>query len=179
MNAPSALMRPGLMQHWPALAFLASALMLGAAHAFEAAGYRPCALCLRQREVYWAAMALGAAGLVAPRLWANPFLPRTTCALLGGAFLVGAAVATYHAGVEWKFWPGPATCTSTGGGAISVEDITAALGSSVKVVPCDEAAWRDPVLSLSMAAWNALVSLGLTVVSFAAAAAPVVRTSNE
>ena len=38
------------------------------------------------------------------------------------------------------------------------------------VVPCDKAAWRDPVLSLSFAGWNAVISLVLMVVAFAAAA---------
>lgn len=170
---------PLLKRHWPLAALLASALVLAGAHAFEAFGYRPCALCLRQREVYWAAIGIAAAGLLAPRFWNNPFLLRAVCALLGGAFLVGAAVATYHAGVEWKFWPGPTTCASVRTGALSVEDITKALSHVSRVVPCDEAAWRDPVLSLSMAGWNAVISLGLTAMSFLFAASPVQRTSHE
>ena len=174
MNAVTTLKR-----HWPLFALIASALVLAAAHAFEAAGYRPCSLCLRQREVYWAAMGISAAGLVAPRLWANPLLPRAVCALLGGAFLVGVAVATYHAGVEWRFWPGPTTCTNVSTGVLTVEDITSALTQRPKAVPCDQAAWRDPVLAVSMAGWNALISLGLTLMSFFAAATPVQRTSNE
>jgi disulfide bond formation protein DsbB len=168
-----------LRRHWPVAALLASAAMLATAHAFQAAGYRPCLLCLRQREVYWAAIAIAVAALVAPRLWKSPFLPRAGNALLGGAFLVGFGVAAYHAGVEWKWWPGPATCANLGGGAITADDIAAALGASVKVVPCDEVAWSDPVLNLSMAAWNALVSVGLSGFSFFAAAAPVERTPDR
>jgi disulfide bond formation protein DsbB len=168
-----------LRRHWPLVALLASAAMLAAAHGFEAAGYRPCALCLRQREVYWAAIAIAAAALAVRRVWRNPFLPRGANALIGGAFLVGLAVAAYHAGVEWKWWPGPTTCTSVNTGAISVADITAALAGHVKVTPCDEAAWRDPVVHLSMAGWNALVSLGLAGFSFFAAAAPIERPDND
>jgi disulfide bond formation protein DsbB len=168
-----------LRRQWPVVALLVSAAMLAAAHAFEAAGYRPCLLCLRQREVYWAVIAIAAAALALPRLWKNPFLPRGANALIGGAFLVGLYVAAYHAGVEWKWWPGPTTCASVSTGAITAEDITAALGSSVKAVPCDEAAWRDPVVQLSMAGWNALVSLGLAGLSFFAAAAPVERSDND
>ncbi|MDX2233055.1 MAG: disulfide bond formation protein B [Hyphomonadaceae bacterium] len=168
-----------LRRHWPLLALLASAAMLAGAHAFEAAGYRPCSLCLRQREVYWAAIAIAAAALVATRFWKGPFLPRGANALIGGAFLVGASVAVYHAGVEWKFWPGPTTCQTVTSGALTVDDITAALGGAVKAVPCDEAAWRDPITGLSMAGWNALVSFALAGFSLFAAAAPVTRTDHD
>ena len=164
-----------IKRHWALHALLAAAAVLAAAHLFELYGYRPCALCLRQREVYWAAIAIALVGLAAPRLWKNPFLPRAICALLGGAFLVGAAVAIYHAGVEWKFWPGPTTCASVRTGALSAEDILKALNSVTRAVPCDEAAWRDPVVRLSMAGWNALVSLALAGVSFLAAATPIAR----
>ncbi len=166
-------------RHWPLVALIASAAMLATAHAFEAAGYRPCALCLRQREVYWAAIAMAAAALVLPRLWPNPLLPRGANALIGGAFLAGAAVAAYHAGVEWKFWPGPTTCANVATGAISADDIAKALAGSVKAVPCDEAAWRDPVAGLSMAGWNALVSAGLAGFSFFAAARPIARPEHD
>ena len=169
-----------MKSHWVIAALIASAAMLTGAHAFEAFGYRPCALCLRQREVYWAVIAIAAIGLVAPRFWKSPFLPRAICALLGGAFLVGAAVAIYHAGVEWKFWPGPTTCSSVHtGGALTADDIAKALSSATKVTACDEAAWRDPVVKLSMAGWNALVSLALAGLSFVAAATPIARQDND
>lgn len=172
-------MTAAIKTHWAVAALLASAAMLAAAHGFEAFGYRPCALCLRQREVYWGAIAVAVVGLVLPRFWKSPFLPRAICALLGGAFLVGAAVAIYHAGVEWKFWPGPTTCSGAHAGALTAEDIAKALGSVTRVTPCDEAAWRDPVVKLSMAGWNALVSLGLAGLSFVAAATPIARPDND
>ena len=168
-----------LKRHWIIVALFASAAMLAGAHAFEALGYRPCSLCMRQREVYWAAIVIAAAGLILPLVWKSPFLPRAVCALLGGAFLVSLAVATYHAGVEWKFWPGPTTCTNVSNSVLSAEDIAAALNGAVHAVPCDEAAWRDPVVKLSMAGWNALVSLALAGLSFLAAAMPIVRTDND
>lgn len=168
-----------LKRHWVLVALLASAALLAGAHAFQAFGYRPCSLCLRQREVHWAIVGIAAAGLVLPRVWKSPFAPRAVCLLLGGAFLVSTAVAAYHAGVEWKFWPGPTTCTNVSGGALSADDIAKALGGSVKAVPCDEAAWRDPVLQVSMAGWNALVSLALAGLSFLAAATPIVRPGRD
>jgi disulfide bond formation protein DsbB len=156
-------------RYWPAVAAAAAAATLGVAHAFEAAGYEPCSLCLRQREVYWGVLAIAGASAI---VWARKpesRLTRAVEALLGAAFLTGALVAIYHAGVEWKFWPGPETCAIGDAGAISADDIAAALGRGGPAVACDEAAWRDPVLRLSMAGWNALISLALAFGSFRAA----------
>ena len=51
-----------LARHWPWVALLASAALLGIAHAFETFGHlAPCELCLKQRELYW--LAAGIAGL--------------------------------------------------------------------------------------------------------------------
>ncbi len=122
--------------------------------------------CLRQREVYWAALGLALAGLVATKLRLIPTW--LTAFLLGGVFALGAVVAAYHAGVEWKWWPGPATCSSTGLAAVTSADLMAILdGARVRAPACDEAAWR--MAGLSMAGWNALVSLALAAISFAVA----------
>jgi disulfide bond formation protein DsbB len=147
-----------LASHWQLLAAIAALAMLAVAHAFEAAGFLPCELCLRQREVYWAAAAVGLAGFAARRMWRRPMLRRAFSVVLGVVFLVGAGIAAYHTGVEWKFWPGPTTC---GGGAGGNGFNPSDLDKPVIIVPCDEAAWRDPVLHLSMAGWNTLVSLAL------------------
>ncbi len=155
--------------HWPLAALLASAFMLAAAHGFEAFGYPPCALCLRQREVYWAIIGVSAIVLLANRLRPSPSAARVFVLLIGAAFLWGAGVAAYHAGVEWKFWPGPETCTG-GAGRLHPRDISKALEGPQIVVMCDEAAWR--VLGISMPGYNALISLGLAVLSFFAARRP-------
>ena len=155
-------------RYWPAVCAAAAASLLALAHAFEAAGYEPCALCYRQREVLWAVLAISLAGAW---IWARRpegRLTRAVDAVLGGAFLTGAIIAAYHAGVEWKFWPGPPTCVAGAGGMTS-DDILGALSRGGPVALCDEAAWRDPVLRLSMAGWNALISLGFAGASFVAA----------
>lgn len=160
--------------NWPILAILASLAMLAGAHAFEIFGkMAPCPLCLRQRDVYWAAMAMAAAGLV---LWQRKPANRYLVALntmLGLVFLTGAIVATYHAGVEWKFWAGPAGCS--GGGATGIEDIDllATLGKRIATVSCSEAPWR--MFGISMAGYNALASAALALVSFAAASVTFYR----
>jgi disulfide bond formation protein DsbB len=154
------------LEHWPLLALAASALMLGAAHAFETfGGLAPCLLCLKQREVYWTAATVAVIAIVLSRsAWAER-VRKPALFLLALIFLYGAGLAAYHAGVEWKWWPGPTACA--GGGAVAADDLVGLLkGGKVKPPSCDEAAWI--FLGVSMAGWNALVSLGLAAVSAAA-----------
>jgi len=152
-----------LLDHWPLAAACASAAMLAAAHAFETFGhYAPCHLCLYQRDVYWAALSVGVVGFALGYMrfsWAR----RGADALLALLFLTSLGVAAYHAGVEWKWWPGPASCT--GGGHVDAGELAAFMRGTAKVsVPqCDQAAWR--MFGLSMAGYNAIISLGLTVLS--------------
>ena len=146
---------------WPALALTASAAMLATAHAFERlGGYAPCLLCLKQREVYWVAGGIALAGLALLRTRAGQALRPWLALVLAAAFLFGAGLAAYHAGVEWKWWPGPGACAGAGGSVADL-DMSGLLDGTLRVRPpaCDEAAWR--LLGLSMAGWNALVSLGL------------------
>jgi disulfide bond formation protein DsbB len=153
-------LRP-FLDRWRLVAVLVAAGMLATAHAFETfGGYAPCTLCLRQREVYWVAGGVALAGIVASRL---PGLARFRWlfdAALALIFLVGLGTAIYHSGAEWKWWPGPTTCSSTGKG-VDLSDLSAIANGTAKVKPpaCDQAAWR--FLGLSMAGWNALISLKL------------------
>ena len=71
-------------------------------------------------------------------------------------FVWSVYLGAYHAGVEWKFWAGPSACTSQGG-ALDLSQLSNL--NAVKSVPCDVVQWRDPVLKLSLAAYNALLSL--------------------
>jgi len=161
-------LRP-FLDRWRLCAVLAAAAMLATAHAFETfGGYAPCTLCLRQREVYWAILALGLAFMALVRAPGGPRWRAATCWVLGLAFLVGAGVAIYHAGAEWKFWPGPQACGSTGASQVSAADMQAFLaGEKVRPPACDQAAWV--FLGLSMAGWNALISLILAALSGLAA----------
>lgn len=148
-----------ILRRWPMFAFLASAAMLAIAHAFQTFGHlAPCHLCLKQREVYWVALAI--AGLAGVAL----FTPLKDAARsFGGAalaliFLYGAYLAGFHAGAEWKWWPAPQTCASAG--AASFAAMQALIHGAAAATPaCDKAAWV--FLGLSMAGWNFLASLGL------------------
>ena len=153
-----------LRNAWPAFAAAASLAMLATAHAFETfGGYAPCNLCLRQREIYWGALWVALAGMALVRL--RRLSPRALDLMLAAGFLAGATVAAYHAGAEWKWWPGPTSCS--GGGGVALHDLSSLLaGAKVHPPACDEAAWR--LFGVSMAGYNTLISLGLASAGFVA-----------
>jgi len=129
---------------------IAAATILGALAFEHLGGYAPCPLCLQQRYAYYFAVPASAIAFFAARAEAAG-IARILLALIGLAFLINAVVGVYHAGVEWKWWEGPATCA---GGF----DLTWGEGGIVDtpVIRCDEASWR--FLFLSFAGWNAVVS---------------------
>ena len=91
----------------------------------------------------------------------RPRLGWIVCALLAIVCAASAVLAAYHAGVEWKWWPGPTSCTTAGVHKVTAADMSALLaGAQQHVVQCDVAAWR--LLGLSMAGWNAVAALVLT-----------------
>ncbi len=153
-----------VLKNWLLTALLVSAAMLAIAHGFQTfGGLSPCTLCFKQREVYWAAGYLAAAGLVISYIPAGKRFVWLVNLLLAAVFAYGVYLAVYHAGAEWKFWPGPAACAS-GGQHVSAADLAAVLGkNSIKPPACDQAAWV--FLGVSMAGWNALISLGLVIAS--------------
>ena len=157
-----------LLDRWLLAALLVSVLMLAIAHAFETfGGLAPCILCLQQRTVYWVAIGLAAVGLFLHWLPAKTRFDRAFSAILAAVFLVGMGIAIRHAGAEWKWWPGPAACAANRV-TVTVADLNAALnGGRLKMPSCEEAAWR--FLGISMAGWNALISLKLAFWSAVAA----------
>lgn len=157
-----------LLRNWLVTAFAASAAMLAIAHAFETfGGLAPCLLCLKQREVYWAAMAIAAVGFVLRFSPLHRRLDRLFAVILALCFAYGTFVAVRHAGAEWKWWPGPAACAANRGGVSAAEMAALLRGEKLAMPSCEDAAWV--FLGLSMAGWNALISLGLVVMSALAA----------
>ena len=143
-----------------ALAGLGSAALLLGAFAFQALGYAPCKLCLWQRWPHAAALLIAAVALVVGPL---------ALAWLGAlAVAVTAGIGGYHVGVEQGWWAGPTSCSGAGGGlaGLSGADLLSTDGPS-DVVMCDEIAWQ--LLGISMAGWNAILSLVLVAVWIAAA----------
>lgn len=155
------------LNRWRLVALAASAAMLATAHAFQTfGGLPPCPLCLRQREVHWVAAGLALAFMVIVRLPGGGSWRAPSCWILGLVFLVGAGVAGFHAGAEWGFWEAPASCVGSGG--VDAHALQAFLqGAEVRAARCDEAPWV--FAGLSMAGWNAVISLALAAASAGAA----------
>ena len=130
-------------------------------------GYQPCMLCLWERYAYYAALpALFAAITLSSggnKGWATALF-----FLVALAFLANAGLGTYHAGAEWKFWPGPDSC---GGGSELTTSAGALLKNleSIKIVRCDEASLT--FLGISFAGWNVVASMLLMALCLKAASA--------
>ncbi len=157
-----------VLKRWPIAALVISAAMLAIAHGFQTFGHlAPCHLCLKQREVYWAAMAVSAVAIVAGLVRPGGLAPRIASLVLAGVFAYGAYLAGFHAGAEWHWWKAPQTCASTG--PVSLADLKALLGGAGSRAPaCDVAPGR--LFGLSMAGWNFVASVVLAGFSLAAAA---------
>jgi disulfide bond formation protein DsbB len=138
------------------LALGASIAVVGTALLFQyVGGLAPCELCLYQRWPYYAVIALAALALVA----GNDAAIRWALALAALIFALGTALAVYHAGVEYHWFPGPTACTGGTSGAQTIEQLRAQLLGR-QPVSCDEPAWR--LFGISLAGWNVLASLLLT-----------------
>ena len=147
-----------------ALALLVVSLgtLLGAWYFQYVVGLAPCALCLDQRIPYYIVIPLSLLLAIAARARLPRPLVCAGFAVILVAALFGAALGAYHAGVEWRFWPGPADCTgpladlSSGGSLLDQLN-------GVHVVRCDEAAWR--FLGISLAGYNVLISLAMATIA--------------
>jgi disulfide bond formation protein DsbB len=156
-----------VLRRWPIFALAISAAMLAVAHGFQTFGHLPpCHLCLKQREVYWVAMAVSAAAIVAGLTPIRAMGTRIGCSVLALVFAYGVYLAGFHAGAEWHWWAAPVTCASTG--PVNLSALKALLaGGGAHQPACDQAPWV--FLGLSMAGWNCLISVGLVVASALAA----------
>jgi disulfide bond formation protein DsbB len=144
-----------------------SLVLLAGAFAFQyLGGLAPCTMCLWQRWPHAVAVLAGLLALA---------LPGRVLPLLGaGAAAVSAALGLFHTGVERGWWEGPSTCTSGPVGGLTPEDLLNQI-LAAPLVRCDEVAWS--MLGLSMASWNAVLSLGLVALWLLAAASPVRRAA--
>ena len=136
-----------------------SAVLLIAAFLFEyVGGMAPCSLCIWQRWAHVAVIGAAMAGLF--------ILPSRAALLLPlAAALASFGIAGYHAGVEWRFWQGPGGCTANLAADLGTADLVDAL-LATPVVRCDDVPWS--LFGLSMAGWNALLSLDIAGVALLA-----------
>jgi len=139
-----------------AIAGLGIALLAGA-YAFEyLGGIRPCPLCLEQRLPWFVLIVIGGGILGARAAKAPDWVVLGLYGLAAIVALWGTYLAGFHAGVEYKWWPGPQDCSGdaihlpSGGGLL--DDI-----SSSEIVFCDVVAWS--FLGVSLAGFNFVFSL--------------------
>jgi disulfide bond formation protein DsbB len=132
------------------LAIAIPALLLGGAYIAQYVfGLFPCEMCWWQRYAHFTALALALISTVVPpkRLWVL---------LAGIAILAAGLLGAYHAGVEYHWWEGVTTCSTTAAGT-SLADIM-----NAPLIRCDEAQWR--LLGISLAGFNFLISTAAAIV---------------
>jgi disulfide bond formation protein DsbB len=110
-------------------------------------GLYPCEMCYWQRWPHAAAILLAIGAFLTA---ANPVRSRVLVMLAALAVAISGAIGVFHAGVEIGWWEGITQCTATG--ATSLQDIL-----NVPLVRCDQVQWE--FLGISMAGWNAIISL--------------------
>lgn len=128
-----------------------STTLLLAAFAFQyLGGMAPCKLCLWQRWPHASAVIIGLLIMLTGEI---------KLAWLGAlAALSTAVIGLYHVGVEQAWWEGPTSCTSSGVSGVSAQDLMNQI-LAAPIVRCDDIAWQ--LAGISMAGWNALISLTL------------------
>lgn len=127
---------------------LPAGLLGGALFSQYVGGLYPCEMCYWQRWPHGAAILLALGALFSPMESART---RPLVLLAALAVAISGAIGVFHAGVEMGWWEGVTHCTATG--AASLEDIL-----SVPLIRCDQVQWD--FLGISMAGWNAILSLG-------------------
>ena len=145
-----------------AIFVLSAATLLGAWYFQYVLKLAPCPLCLEERLPYHIVIPLSLLMVIAAIVRAPRALLTVGFVAIMVAMLGSAALGAYHAGVEWRWWPGPTECSGP------ISDFTAKGPlldqlQSVHVVRCDEAAWR--LLGLSLAGYNVLISLALAAIA--------------
>ncbi len=134
------------------------AMILGALGFQYIGGVAPCEMCHWQRWPLDAAILIGFGGAA---LFAFGLIGRKMMVAMAWLTLILIAttgiIGAYQAGVEWKFLPGPASCTGDRVAFTSLAD----LSHVAPVVRCDEASWR--LFGISLAGYNAIFSLGTAI----------------
>jgi disulfide bond formation protein DsbB len=130
-----------------------AALLAGAWGSQLLGGLYPCEMCHWQRWPHYAAV------VVAALAFAVGGRARVMLVVLAAALIaVSGAIGVFHAGVEYGWWRGITSCTSTVAlGGASAEDRLAAI-LNAPLVRCDRAPWT--LGGVSLAGYNALFSLG-------------------
>jgi disulfide bond formation protein DsbB len=150
-----------------AIALAGAATILGAWFFQYALGLRPCPLCLEQRYAYYFAIPLAVMIILGDQVGAKRRVLIAALLAIAAGMFWNTYLGVYHSGIEWKWWPGPQECSGALGDIRSGGPLINQL-ETMSVVRCDEAAWR--FLGLSLAGYNALISLTLVLIALGAVA---------
>ncbi|KZL17050.1 Disulfide bond formation protein B [Pseudovibrio axinellae] len=147
-----------------ALVTLGSLTAISMAWGFEIfGGFKPCPLCLLQRNPYYAGVALGLLALGFAQTEKLRWVAVLAMLAAAGGFLYGGGVGFYQAGAEWELWLGPNDCAA--GGSMELGSAANMLQSlaTTKVVSCSVAQFR--LFGLSFAGLNVIYSTAMVFVT--------------
>lgn len=126
-------------------------------------GLKPCILCLYQRIPFAVAIVLSlGALLIAKNMNSHKkTIGMAGVGLSGLAYFVNGSIATYHTGVEQKWWDSHLEgCAAPIKPGMTAEELMASI-MAAPTVRCDEIPWADPILGLSMANMNMTLGFGV------------------
>ncbi len=140
------------LARWIAL-LLPMALLGGALGSQYLGGLYPCEMCYWQRWPHGAAIVFAGLAFTTP---AASGRSRSLTLLAAVAIAVSGAIGVYHVGVEQGIFEGITTCASTANAASTADLLNAIM--KTPLVRCDQVQFA--FLGVSMAGWNAILSLG-------------------
>ncbi len=153
LGGASGVAGPGRAQTGRLIALLLPlALLAGAFGSQYLGGLYPCEMCWWQRYAHGAAVILAALAFTGP---AASTRSRSLTLLAAIAIAVSGAIGVYHAGVELKIFEGFTTCATTAKATSTAELLKKLM--KVPLIRCDQVQWS--FLGISMAGWNAIISL--------------------
>lgn len=142
--------------------FLPLALIAGALGSQLFGGLIPCEMCHWQRWPHYAAIIAAAVSFAVPH---RP--TRMLFVLFAGVLIaLSGAIGVFHAGVEYHWWPGITPCSTDVAHGDPLKIMMEQFGKPI--VRCDAAQWS--LFGISLAGFNAILSLGGAVAIFALAA---------
>ena len=126
-------------------------------------GYAPCELCYWTRYGYWGVIVVG---LISMWFSRRPKARKFWLTLTGIALLIVLGISVFQVGVEQGWWHGTAACTGVSTVCMTAQQMLDAINNA-PVVRCDQPAWS--LFGITMAGYNVLLSLALTIASLFAA----------
>ena len=129
------------------------ALLGGALGSQYFGGLHPCEMCYWQRWPHGAAIVAAALAFTAP---AESSRSHSLTLLAALAIAVSGVIGVYHAGVELGIFEGMTSCTAMAAGGSSADLLKQI--TQAPLVRCDQVQFE--FLGISMAGWNAILSLG-------------------